>query len=69
MNVNQLLVPPPEPPEIDSRDERRQAVWQATFERLEAFMPGFLAEVIPSTPAPPGEDISTEIVTESGNPS
>ncbi|KAG6832717.1 hypothetical protein H0H92_012289 [Tricholoma furcatifolium] len=44
MNAAGILVPPSEP---DTRNERQQTLWTATHERMERFLPGFLAEVIP----------------------
>ena len=59
MNAAQILVPPSAE---DQRDARQRGLWTATQERLERFLPGFLAEVIamppvlvdtiPNSPAP-----------------
>ncbi|OBZ75659.1 hypothetical protein A0H81_04473 [Grifola frondosa] len=49
MNATGLLVPPSSP--VDQRDERQAALWAATHERIERFLPGFLADIIPE-PAP-----------------
>ncbi|KAG5650373.1 hypothetical protein H0H81_012460 [Sphagnurus paluster] len=46
MNAVGILVPPS--PEGDERDERQRTLWTATHERMERFLPGFLADVIPS---------------------
>ncbi|KAL0063281.1 GDP/GTP exchange factor for ARF [Marasmius tenuissimus] len=45
MNAAQILVPPPVGE--DTRDQRQRTLWTATTERLERFLPGFLAGVIP----------------------
>ena len=47
LNAGNILVPPP-PGEVDERDARQQTLWTATHERLERFLPGFLASVIPA---------------------
>ncbi|KAI0064698.1 Sec7-domain-containing protein [Artomyces pyxidatus] len=52
MNAAGMLVPPPSTPE-DSRDEMQQLLWQATEEKIEQFLPGFLLSVIPAPPPPP----------------
>jgi len=53
MNATGLLVPPSTE---DRRDEQQRLLWTATFERIERFLPGFLADVIsipsPAIPAP-----------------
>lgn len=49
MNSMDILVPPAVP---DSRDQRTEAMWNATHERMERFLPGFLDEIIPSPPPP-----------------
>jgi len=48
MNAAEILVPPS--PD-DHRDERQRTLWTATQERMERFLPGFLAEVISMPPA------------------
>ncbi|KAF8644147.1 hypothetical protein AX16_008674 [Volvariella volvacea WC 439] len=48
MNAANILVPPPTAEGEDTRDERQRTLWTATHERMERFLPGFLAEVIPS---------------------
>ncbi|KAL5490206.1 GEA2 [Sanghuangporus weigelae] len=50
MNAMDILVPPALE---DKRTERQKELWQATCERIERFLPGFLDEVIPSPPPPP----------------
>lgn len=45
MNATGILVPPSA--ESDERDERQRTLWTATHERMERFLPGFLADVIP----------------------
>ncbi|GJE86958.1 Sec7-domain-containing protein [Phanerochaete sordida] len=53
MNATGSLVPPPAGGD-DTRDDRQKALWAATHERIERFLPGFLADVLPPTPpAPP----------------
>ncbi|KIK98831.1 hypothetical protein PAXRUDRAFT_823441 [Paxillus rubicundulus Ve08.2h10] len=49
MNAASILVPPPGAE--DGRDEQQRTLWTATQARLERFLPGFLAEVVP-TPQP-----------------
>ncbi|THH01721.1 hypothetical protein EW026_g1024 [Hermanssonia centrifuga] len=49
MNATGLLVPTP--PGEDQRDDRQKALWAATHERIDRFLPGFLVEVLPP-PAP-----------------
>ena len=44
MNATGLLVQPMHP---DTRDERQKQLWDATFERIQRFLPGFLLEVLP----------------------
>ena len=51
MNATNLLVPPA--PGNDTRDSRQKALWAATHERMERFLPGFLADVLPPPPSPP----------------
>jgi brefeldin A-resistance guanine nucleotide exchange factor 1 len=52
MNAANILVPPS--PD-DQRDEQQITLWSATHERIERFLPGFLAEVVsvPLRPSPP----------------
>jgi golgi-specific brefeldin A-resistance guanine nucleotide exchange factor 1 len=45
MNSTNLLVPPTDP---DIRTEHQRALWEATQERVERFLPGFLHAVIPA---------------------
>jgi len=47
MNATGLLVPPSEG---DQRSERQQQLWALTEERVERFLPGFLAAVMPQPP-------------------
>ena len=49
MNATDMLVPPVEG---IVRTERQRALWEATQERIERFLPGFLEEVVPK-PIPP----------------
>ncbi|TFY64612.1 hypothetical protein EVJ58_g2512 [Rhodofomes roseus] len=44
MNATGLLVQPANP---DTRNERQKELWDATFERIQRFLPGFLGEVLP----------------------
>ncbi|KAF9239676.1 hypothetical protein BU15DRAFT_87976 [Melanogaster broomeanus] len=54
MNAAGILVPPPG--SEDGRDEQQRTLWTATQARLERFLPGFLAEVVPAPPpVPPAE--------------
>nr|VWO98733.1 MSP1 protein-like protein [Ganoderma boninense] len=48
MNATGLLVPPSTPE--DDRAERQVALWAATHERIERFLPGFLDEIVPAPP-------------------
>ena len=48
MNATGLLVPPSTPE--DDRGERQVALWAATHERIERFLPGFLEEIVPVPP-------------------
>ncbi|KAJ6547119.1 Sec7-domain-containing protein [Mycena capillaripes] len=45
MHAAQILVPPP--PADDTRTDRQRTMWTATNERVERFLPGFIASVIP----------------------
>lgn len=50
MNAAGILVPP----QVDDhRDERQRTLWTATQERMERFLPGFLADVISIPPLQP----------------
>ncbi|KII88730.1 hypothetical protein PLICRDRAFT_41948 [Plicaturopsis crispa FD-325 SS-3] len=57
MNASDILVPPPSGD--DQRSEQQKTLWSATQERIERFLPGFLADVIsipeqePAAPAAP----------------
>ena len=53
MNATGSLVPPPSSGADDLRDDRQKQLWAATHERIERFLPGFLADVLPPTPPPP----------------
>ncbi|KAJ7929284.1 Sec7-like domain is implicated in guanine nucleotide exchange function [Mycena leptocephala] len=46
MHAAQILVPPPAEGD-DTRDARQRTLWTATNERVERFLPGFIASVIP----------------------
>ncbi|KAH7914680.1 hypothetical protein BJ138DRAFT_1056469 [Hygrophoropsis aurantiaca] len=52
MNAARILVPPT-PSQTDDRDEQQRTLWTATQARLERFLPGFLAEVVPVPSVPP----------------
>jgi brefeldin A-resistance guanine nucleotide exchange factor 1 len=47
MNAAGILVPPAAGENKDSRNERQAMLWSATHDRMERFLPGFLAEIIP----------------------
>jgi len=47
MNAAEILVPPSAD---DHRDERQRTLWSATLERMERFLPGFLADIISIPP-------------------
>ncbi|KAJ7445765.1 hypothetical protein B0H11DRAFT_2162552 [Mycena galericulata] len=47
MHAAQILVPPSAD---DKRDDRQRTLWTATHERVERFLPGFIASVIPEEP-------------------
>ena len=53
MNAMDILVPLPLG--SDNRSERQRALWAATHERIERFLPGFLDEVIPPPPPSGGQ--------------
>jgi golgi-specific brefeldin A-resistance guanine nucleotide exchange factor 1 len=48
MNAAGILVPPATGESEDSRYERQVMLWSATYDRMERFLPGFLADVIPA---------------------
>lgn len=52
MNATHLLVPPIPGSDTDTRESRQKALWAATHERMERFLPGFLADVLPPPPPP-----------------
>ncbi|KAH9951281.1 Sec7-domain-containing protein [Amylocystis lapponica] len=59
MNATGLLVPPSDPDEL--RDSRQKELWAATQERIERFLPGFLADVVPApTPPPPHRPVQRQ---------
>ena len=60
MNAAGMLVPPPPAGRADARSEAQRLLWAATRERMELFLPGFLAFVIPE-PEPEPEP-ETELV-------
>ncbi|KAJ6500445.1 hypothetical protein C8R45DRAFT_896478 [Mycena sanguinolenta] len=47
MHAAQILVPPPPAESEDARTDRQRTLWVATNERVERFLPGFIASVIP----------------------
>lgn len=53
MNASDLLVAQGVP----HRSERQQQLWDATHERMERFLPGFLDEIIPPQPVAQSEPI------------
>lgn len=53
MNATGSLVPAPLNESEDQRDDRQKALWAATHERIERFLPGFLNEVLPPPPPAP----------------
>ena len=53
MNATGSLVAPPVNESEDQRDARQKALWAATHERIERFLPGFLTEVLPPPPPAP----------------
>ncbi|KAH8117228.1 Sec7-domain-containing protein [Phellopilus nigrolimitatus] len=63
MNTTDILVPPSA---NDQRDERQKELWNATHERIERFLPGFLDDVIPSPPSPPSTVVPESKVEASG---
>jgi brefeldin A-resistance guanine nucleotide exchange factor 1 len=48
MHATNILVPPSD---LDVRTERQRSLWAATQERIDRFLPGFLASVIPAGPS------------------
>ena len=65
MNAADMLVPPPHEgvPE-DVRTLHQRAIWDATVTRIEVFLPGFLASVIPAPPPPPPPPVIKVVETE-----
>lgn len=61
MNATGSLVPPP-PGDEDTRDKRQVALWAATHERIERFLPGLLADVLPSLPSPPPSATTPKVI-------
>lgn len=60
MNASDLLVAQGVP----DRTERQQQLWDATHERMERFLPGFLDEIVPPieppAPIPPSAQPTNE---------
>ena len=69
MNAADILVPPPSAGE-DRRTERQRALWDATHERIERFLPGFLPEVVPAPPppTPPQAPVAAQTAQETSAP-
>ena len=62
MSATGSLVPPPA--NDDTRDDRQKALWAATHERIERFLPGFLDDVLPPPePAPPQPEPQQPVAT------
>ena len=57
MNAANVLVPPSTD---DTRDERQRSLWAATQERIDRFLPGFLAEIIPIPELQPATETAAE---------
>ncbi|KZV62609.1 Sec7-like domain is implicated in guanine nucleotide exchange function [Peniophora sp. CONT] len=53
MHAADLLVPPVGEGIHDTRSARQQVLWDATYQRVEGVLPGFLAAVIPAPPPAP----------------
>ncbi|TFY68249.1 hypothetical protein EVG20_g3640 [Dentipellis fragilis] len=64
MNAAGMLVPPQAPE--DQRDERQRLLWDSTQERMERFLPDFLAEIIPTPPPPPEPPVTVTSDAEPG---
>jgi brefeldin A-resistance guanine nucleotide exchange factor 1 len=56
MNTTGMLVPPSED---DRRSEGQRQLWTLTEERIERFLPGFLATVIPQSQKPKQKSIDS----------
>jgi golgi-specific brefeldin A-resistance guanine nucleotide exchange factor 1 len=56
MHAADILVPPAAAKE---RSNQQQALWDATHERIERFLPGFLTAVVPTSPPSLEEKAST----------
>lgn len=50
MNASGILVAPPADGD-DTRTERQKTMWMTTLDRMERFLPGFIAHVIPPVPS------------------
>ncbi|EJD53363.1 Sec7-domain-containing protein [Auricularia subglabra TFB-10046 SS5] len=67
LHASEILLPPPSSGE-DTRDEVQAALWAATHERIERFLPGFLDDIIVASeagltvPPPPMSVPSTPVV-------
>ncbi|KAJ3556534.1 hypothetical protein NM688_g1976 [Phlebia brevispora] len=59
MNATGSLVPQPAGDD-DQRSDWQKALWAATHERIERFLPGFLADVLPSPPPLPPPSVATQ---------
>ncbi|KAI0811245.1 Sec7-domain-containing protein [Irpex lacteus] len=69
MNATGSLVAPPVNESEDQRDARQKALWAATHERIERFLPGFLTEVLPPPPpAPASAAPAAPVTAETASP-
>ncbi|KAG9049245.1 GDP/GTP exchange factor for ARF [Tulasnella sp. UAMH 9824] len=57
LNASQVLLPPDHP---DSRTPAQIQYWDSTKQQLDAFLPGFLEELVPSPPPPPADAPDTQ---------
>ncbi|KAG8899424.1 GDP/GTP exchange factor for ARF [Tulasnella sp. 408] len=57
LNASQVLLPPDHP---DSRTPTQIQYWDSTKQQLDAFLPGFLEELVPSSPPPPVDAPDTQ---------
>lgn len=66
MHASGLLVPPTQD---DTRDKRQRELWAASQERIERFLPGFLAELLPSPGMPTPANATKETTAMNAKPS
>jgi brefeldin A-resistance guanine nucleotide exchange factor 1 len=64
MNSSNLLVPPPSPGSTDVRSRDQIDLWNASAERIERILPGFLGEVVVPATIPQELEKSQEKVLE-----